>query len=337
MKPSSPAARPRSVTLTIQSALLAAITALSWSSAGQADTGKDAQHTIPLQRGVVMQNGLERDFYYVAPPEQTGPLPVVMVFHGYGGNGRKTLHGYRWDEQALRDGFIAVGMQAVPFFPHRAASFRHNPRIWKSGAAIRSTAHGAYDDLAHIRTVLDYLDAHYPIDRSRIYATGFSNGGGFTHRLGMQMSDVFAAVAPIASHIRVPDRSPKRPLPVLLAYGTEDPFIPYEGGPARSVTPAPKSQPKVSETIDMWVTALGCAPDQSHVENRPRVRIETWSDCAPGATVRAIMVDGLGHQWPGGRPSPLPASTVGPGSDALNLTDEMWSFFKQYRLEPAHP
>jgi len=39
-------------------------------------------------------------------------------------------------------------------------------------------------------------EKNYPIDESRIYATGFSKGGAATMRVGIAFPEIFAAIAP---------------------------------------------------------------------------------------------------------------------------------------------
>jgi polyhydroxybutyrate depolymerase len=83
------------------------------------------------------------------------------------------------------------------------------------------------------------------IDRRRIYATGFSNGGFMVNRLACEASELFAAVASV-SGILAPRNNPVmdpngtagnftctpgRPVPVLHVHGTEDPLVDYNGNP----------------------------------------------------------------------------------------------------------
>ncbi len=57
----------------------------------------------------------------------------------------------------------------------------------------------AYDDVHFIRALTEWVFADQCIDRSRVYATGMSNGGWMSHRLACQAADMFAAVAPVAA------------------------------------------------------------------------------------------------------------------------------------------
>ena len=63
------------------------------------------------------------------------------------------------------------------------------------------------DDL--LLTLLDYIEATYPVDPHRVYLTGLSMGGYGTWNLGLKYPDRFAAMAPICGGGET--------LPVILA------------------------------------------------------------------------------------------------------------------------
>lgn len=65
------------------------------------------------------------------------------------------------------------------------------------------------------RELIDHISAHLSVDMSRIYATGMSGGGRMSSRLACDLSDVIAAIRPVAG-IRYPeDCNPTRPVPVI--------------------------------------------------------------------------------------------------------------------------
>lgn len=71
--------------------------------------------------------------------------------------------------------------------------------------------------------ILEEAKRLYPVDTSRIYATGFSYGGWASNRLGNQHPEIFAAVAPCGTAI---DNG-------FIAGDTEDrePLPPFDGNP----------------------------------------------------------------------------------------------------------
>ena len=91
------------------------------------------------------------------------------------------------------------------------------------------------DDI--IEEILEEAKELYPIDESRVYATGFSYGGWASNRLGNQRPDIFAAVGPCGASIdnafaegSSDDREPIPPfdgIPRALELGTYMPLLTY--------------------------------------------------------------------------------------------------------------
>src|SRR5687768_7207417 len=140
-------------------------------------------------------DGVDR-FFVVAQPSAPAPAegyPLVFMFHGTTGNGPEFYNISGWKEKADAEGFVAV-------FPSSRAycileeGIETRPTKWNNGDLQSKACPGQEikDDVAFVRAMIDSVAARLPIDRSRIYASGFSNGGVFTSKLAVEMSDVFA-------------------------------------------------------------------------------------------------------------------------------------------------
>ena len=68
----------------------------------------------------------------------------------------------------------------------------------------------------------------WKVDERRIYATGHSNGGGFTYLLWAARGDVFAAVAPCAAAAKLEFKQHIKAKPVLHMAGENDPLVRFE-------------------------------------------------------------------------------------------------------------
>lgn len=69
-----------------------------------------------------------------------------------------------------------------------------------------------------------------PLDPTRVYATGHSNGAMMAYRLAVDAPERIAAIAPVAG-MMVTDRfPPARPVPVLHIHSVADPRALYAGG-----------------------------------------------------------------------------------------------------------
>lgn len=164
--------------------------------------------------------GLKREALVVAP-ESAGskPSPLVFAFHGHGGTMRNVSRSMPihqlWPEA------VVVYMQGVNT-PGRLTDPEGRRPGWQHAAGD----HGDRD-LKFFDAVLKSLRADYKIDESRIYATGHSNGGGFTYLLWAERGDVFAAVAPSAA-LANPRLRDLRPKPVLHLAGEKDALVKFE-------------------------------------------------------------------------------------------------------------
>src|SRR5262249_34152583 len=152
-----------------------------------------------------------------------------------------------------------------------------------------------------VRAILDQLELHFGIDPRRIYAAGFSNGGGLVFRLGVELSDRLAAIAPVAAHCWVKDPKPRRPIFTFYLIGTGDPLAPRDGGEVQSPFGGQTWMPPVPETWRVWAAALGCPAEPMLIQDADGVKIVSHGPCAAGAELRICTIEGLGHHWPGGK------------------------------------
>lgn len=67
----------------------------------------------------------------------------------------------------------------------------------------------------------------YPVDTTRIYATGMSNGGFMCYRLACELPGRFAAIAPVAASMSMADCSPDKQLPIIHFHSYLDSSVPY--------------------------------------------------------------------------------------------------------------
>ena len=122
-------------------------------------------------------DGVERTYYVYAPRtvDSAQPVPLLIVLHGGGGNGRQIMRFTGFNQVARDNGFIAVYPEGID----------HH---WNDGRVFRKAPTDT-DDVAFISALIDQMAADYSIDSTRIYATGISNGGFMSYRLACDLSD----------------------------------------------------------------------------------------------------------------------------------------------------
>lgn len=127
--------------------------------------------------------------YYIEIPEDYSPLgtpkPVLFMFHGTGGTYANFFPGGLYAEEGS-DLRAKVGNDAIMVFPN-ALPNANGTNQWDYSY-----------DLEFFRDLLQELGREVVFDEKRIFVTGHSSGGGFSHELGCQLGDVVRAVAPSA-------------------------------------------------------------------------------------------------------------------------------------------
>lgn len=172
----------------------------------------------PMRHEWVIEGVKREGLVHVPAAAKTQPSPVVFAFHGHGGNMHNATRMFpiheRWPEA------IVVFLQGLNT-PGRLTDPKGKKPGWQSTSGILGDR-----DLKLFDVVLASLRADYRVDDKRIYATGHSNGGGFTYLLWAERGDVFAAMAPSAS-TATRSRSSLKPKPVLHIAGENDPLVKY--------------------------------------------------------------------------------------------------------------
>lgn len=267
-------------------------------------------------------------------PERAA-LPVVLMLHGAGATAGWMLEETRWHLTADREGFLVVLPEGLRPDPSRPPDFLNNPQLWNDGSPHSAAGGSQEDELAFLNAVLDEVIRRFPVDKRRVYVTGFSNGGGMAFRFAEQSSARLAALAPVAGYCWRAEPRLAVALPTLYLVGTRDPLVPLAGGTIKSLwTGLPEYRQPVAETLHRWARALGCPPEPSVTGEGEGVRVDRYGPGRDGVRMEVHTVFGLGHHWPGGR-GQLNRRLVGPPSDRVNANDLVWSFFRGHVA--AHP
>jgi polyhydroxybutyrate depolymerase len=279
----------------------------------------------------IMVGGLERHYLLHIPPSYDGraAVPVVLMFHGAGGKGGGALRETGWGEKADRAGFLAVFPDGVPPDPSSRASFSRNPQLWNDGSGRRMISRQNVDDVGFVRALLDDLHAHFTVDPRRVYVTGFSNGASMVFRLGAELADRVAAIAPVSGQSWVADPRPARPISVIMFAGTADPLNPLHGGPVQYPWGGGEVKAPMGDSVAAWAKALTCPPEPTATRPRGGVSVTTYTPCAEGSEIVYYIIEGMGHVWPG-RLSALPERIAGKPTDKVQATDVIWAFFVRH-------
>lgn len=242
------------------------------------------------------------------------PTAVVLIFHGFGLNAEEMVRITGFSAKADAAGFIAVYPQGSGRKP-----------AWNGGDCCGKAAANQVDDVGFVRALIDALATMINIDRSRIYATGFSNGAIMAYRLACELPDQIAAIAPVGATLAFQDCTPGRSVSIQHFHGTDDQLNPYNGGYGPGGTLHFGS---VQDTIQFWVSNNACS-SQAQTSESGSIVHEQYNSCEQGAVVALYSIVGGEHAWPGGE-------SVGPGigtpTREISATELMWEFFSEHPL-----
>lgn len=295
--------------------------AISGCFGGGHAAGDPASGPVPVGHStqVIEWGGISRSFDLYRPQGLSGAAPLVVMMHGGFGNSAQAERSYHWDAEADKAG---AGHFLV-MYPDG------HKRAWNAGSCCGMPQKDNIDDVGFITASVAALGRRIPIDPSRVYATGMSNGAMMAFRLACE-TDMFAAIAPVAGTL-VTDCSHAHPTSVLQIHGIDDQSVPYPGGPGKALQAngSPRVNGPAIPTVNAtWRAIDGCGPPVSTTAGV--VTTETAA-CTDGRAVQLISVAGAGHQWPGSERGPL-AELLGASepSTALDATDTIWQFFSQH-------
>jgi len=275
-------------------------------------------YVLNRTNGTIVSSGQEREYLLYVPKsyDRAKPTPLVISMHGAMNWPAFQMNLTRWNKAADEHGFIVV-------YP---AGIGTGLKTWfMDGARTPSRM----PDVRFISELIDTLQAAYNIDPSKIYADGVSNGGGMAFVLSCTLSDRIAAVGMVAAAQSLPWSwcTDRRPVPMIAFHGTADSIVPYDGG---KVSIAPEPFPSVRTWASNWARRNGCGPNPVDSVVAKDVTRDEYTNCADNATVVLYTIRGGGHSWPGGKP--MPEWIVGPTSNSIDATSQMWAFFREHPL-----
>ena len=244
---------------------------------GGASTCAGATLTAGNSNRTISIGGVSRTYILHVPSSYTGtkPVPLVIDFHALGGTGsqEQSLSGYQ--KIADQEGFLILFPDGID-------------NAWNIGPCCTNSR--TVDDLGFAKGMVATIVGQACIDTKRVYATGFSMGGGMSHYLACNAADVFAAVAPSSFDLLVPDEepcAPSRPISVLTYRGTADTTVPYAGGkgPSGKITFL-----GAQGSFQRWVGIDGCtAPTTVDGD------CTYYKTCTAGVEVGLCVKQGGGH------------------------------------------
>lgn len=303
--------------LRICTCLLAFQSACGWAQ----DQG--AQVQFKLQAGE-HEFKLESDRKYLlhipAGYSPAKPVPLVLFFHGGGGHMEQAADDYGWREKSDKEGFIVAFPNGTSRFP------RQHLATWNAGNCCGSARDKNVDDVGFVRQVIADIQRQVNIDKTKIFATGMSNGGMMSYRLACEAPDIFRAVAPVAGTDNTQSCKPSQPISILHIHARDDTHVLFNGGAGED---AFRDESKVTDftsvndSIKRWIALNHAEKTPRRVLDVPGAVGDLYTSAQNRAQIELVVTETGGHSWPGGK-----AVRRKKPSTAFNATDLIWTFFQ---------
>ena len=274
--------------------------------------------------GTFIHNGMVREYILYVPEDLPKDSPLVIGMHGYTSSAWTFKNNFGWDKVAEENKFIMC-------YPQGTNEAYSGASHWNARLNLSTV-----DDVGFICDLALYLADEYQLDKDRIFATGFSNGGFMAYSLACERPDVFRAVASVSglmsgytwasynpynlSAEEWLEFSQDTPIPVCHIHGTADRVIAIDG-----TTPYPiwSGGPSADELVRFWVGINKCS-EVNTVNISQNVTATYYTNPDNENQVWYIEYEGWSHYWPS-----MDYEVNKPSE--INAQDIIWEFFSLYK------
>lgn len=271
-----------------------------------------------------VSNGVARQYILYVPENLPQNAPLVIGMHGYTSSPWVFKNNFGWDELADTNKFIMCYPQGSIV---ESSGYSH----WNAQLPISTV-----DDVGFLSGLALYLAREYQLDKNRIFATGFSNGGYMAYTLACERPDVFRAVASVSGLISEQtyknynpnDLTPENwleyshnaPVPICHIHGTSDRVVPYDGSIYLTEFAPGLSAERI---VEFWVGINDCTQKETK-QITDNVTATHYINLHNNNQVWYYIYDGWSHYWPSENYKVTTPSEI-------NAQEIIWDFFSMYK------
>jgi polyhydroxybutyrate depolymerase len=313
----------------------------------------------------IMSGGLSRKAIMYVPKLSVlqAKAPLIVDNHGWGCTMENEMKKSRFNEFADRDGFVVVWPQGYykatqPLWPSWLPvalpiySWSHG-YVTNAGTCCPAAAAKHVDDVGFVVDLIEHikgeiaLNTEYAseIDSRRIYAAGQSGGAMFAQRLGCELNDVFAAIAPVSGPILdgkiigilpavLSGSDPfhcSGSMPTLYFHGTADIGVPFIMEPFHRLF---MGFPGVAYYKEQRKKLNGIPRSDKGTITFQHEHATCTSFGTPATNATFCDIKGGGHSWPG-YPGGHKHGVFKTDFTSINASEEILAFFRQHSKAPS--
>ena len=203
----------------------------------------------------------KRTYILHVPPTYSTATTVPLMI---------ALHGRTWTASSFRElsqlDQVADSKNFIIAYPDGEGT------MWNAGNCCSTIG---TDDVTLISGMIDSISSKYNIDKTRVWALGWSNGGMMAYRLACELSEKVTAIAIGGAVFATDSCKPAKPVSVFAIHGTDDQTLPIEG---YVVGPPPL------KSAEKYAGYAGCTSSNA----------TSWS-CPNGSKIQVKIENGVGH------------------------------------------
>ncbi len=266
-------------------------------------------------------DGVTRYFEVFVPTVLPANPPLLLMLHGTQQQSTPNPQAvisldWGWSSIANQYGFILV----KPASTYNASSGQWNWNAYYMSEAFTSAEVGTCttppatacpDDAGFLRQLITNLTAQYSVNPNQVYVAGFSSGAQMAHRVGVEISDLVAAIViasgtivgqPNAPPITLPG-PPLAPVSIQEWHGTADTVIPPCNNGTTGYSHDLFYLATVDQSFNYWTQQNACTQFANSLPlcvsgaANPNTTGNDATGCKNNTEVQFIWEENLKHAW----------------------------------------
>jgi poly(3-hydroxybutyrate) depolymerase len=227
---------------------------------------------------MTFSDGVVREYKLVLPANYDPQVayPLAIGLHGVGGTASSARTMMKL-ESGLTPSIVA--------YPQGLSLGVGTSPAWNAEKCCEPATILQSDDVKFISRLIDNIETQLRVDKSRVWAIGFSNGGMMAYRLACQISDQITGVGVGAGALTVGECAPSKKFSVIHIHGDADEDVPLNGGGHYGTQSA-------SFSVEYVASAVGCTNDAA----RASANIQVWQ-CPDSMEMKLVIDTNQAHDW----------------------------------------
>ncbi len=205
------------------------------------------------------------------PRNLVTPAAVVLSLHGLSSSARSQQSSSGWDTTSDNEKTFVVA------YPDGISA------AWNVGEFNTGV-----DDTSFMVAIVNHISQRVRIAPNRIFITGTSLGGGFSHKMACTRAQYFAGAAPVVFHLHSSPQdytcAPSAPISVIEYAGLDDTLVKYEGGYS-TIMGKSFTHLSANESFKKWASVNGCTGNPVTVWSSGVQNYKQYQNCNGGVIV----------------------------------------------------